>query len=256
MQKRRPLLGLLAGSVLIGLSAGGSALAADPPASRGEPGLRDPRVPGSVPHISGMWQVRGYSPITVPHDGSPTPFLPWAQEVSDAYDAAEAAGAPMYDPNAECLPSGATRMINSPYPTEIVQTPEFTVILHESKHSFRIIHMDGEHPAELEPTFNGHSIGWWEGDTLVIDTVGLTEVSMLDERGTRHTDQLHVVERISPIDENTLQWRYTLNDPGAYSQPWTAERIFEWRPETRFLEYICEENNRNQPGENGVLADF
>ena len=223
---------------------------------RGEPGLRDPRVSADVPNISGMWQVQGYSPVTVPFDGSPTPFQPWAQQVFDDYAAAEEAGAPLYDPNAECLPSGATRMVNSPYPTEIVQTPDKTIILHESKHSFRVIHMDAEHPDDYEQTFNGHSIGRWEDGVLVIDTVGLTEVTLLDERGTRHTDQLHVVERVTPLDDGTLQWRYTLNDPGAYTEPWTAERIFVWRPEIRFFEYICEENNRNQPGEDGVLSSF
>jgi hypothetical protein len=115
--------------------------------------------------------------------------------------------------------------------------------------------MNAKHPRKVEPSFFGHAVGHWEGDTLVIDTVGLIEETQIDEAGTRHSEDLHVVERIRKVD-NTLEVLFTIEDPKAFTRPWTARRVWHWRPDIRFLEYICEENNRNAPDESGVLRNY
>lgn len=220
----------------------------------GDPALRDARVPASVPNISGVWQVRGFDRRTRPVDGE-TPWLPWVKEVFDKRAAAEQAGAPLYDPTAACLPSGTPRIIAAPYPVEIVQTPDKTVFLYEAQHLFRVVHMDAEHPKQVQPSFLGHAVGKWEGDTLVIDTVGLRKDTQIDEAGTVHSEDMHVVERIRRVDD-TLEILFTITDPKAFSKPWTAQRVWHFRPDVRLLEYVCEENNRNAPDESGALRNF
>jgi hypothetical protein len=101
----------------------------------------------------------------------------------------------------------------------------------------------------------GHAIGHWEGDTLVIDTVGITKQTQIDEAGTLHSDKLHLIQRIKKVND-TLEIEFTVDDPGAFTKPWTAKRVWQWRPDVRFAEYVCEENNRNTPGADGQLRNF
>jgi hypothetical protein len=253
-----------AGAAIGLLAAGAAALAQNPPAPQPRNAApvdrtpwRDTRVPASVPNISGAWQTRGYLRRIQPADGSLTPWLPWTKSAFEKREAAEKAGAPMFDPTAACMPSGVPRIIAAPYPIEIIQTPDKTVILEEVQHLFRIIHMDRKtHPKVLTPSFMGDSVGWWEGDVLVVDTVGLTDKTQVDEAGDLHSGALHVVERIRKIDERTLEDLFTIDDPKAYSKAWTARRIFDAKPDLRFIEYVCEENNRNAPDANGKLRNF
>jgi hypothetical protein len=127
--------------------------------------------------------------------------------------------------------------------------------LYEVQHQFRVVKMNVEHPRNVAPSFMGDAVGHWEGDTLVIDTISLTNNTQIDEAGTQHSDALHVVERIRKV-KDTLEIVFTIEDPKAFTKPWTAQRIWKWRPDVRFLEYVCEENNRNAPDENGVLKNF
>ena len=112
-------------------------------------------------------------------------------------------------------------------------------------HSYRIIYMDGrQHPAKLIPTNYGHSIGKWDGDTLVVDTVGYNEKFWIDTRGTPHTNQLHFVERFTRTDFNTMQYTATIEDPGAYTAPWTTQMMtMRWTANSDLFEYICQDNN-------------
>ncbi len=221
-----------------------------------DPALRDRAVPAEIPNISGMWQVRGYDRYIKPMDGSLPPWQPWNKTAFDERAAAEASGAPLYDPTAACYPSGIPRIIAAPYPVEIVQTPEATVFLYETQHLFRVVHMNQEHPAAITPSFMGHAVGHWEGDTLVIDSVGFVPETQIDEQGSKHSAAMHVVERIRKLEDGSLEVLFTIDDPEAFTQPWTAKRVWEWRPDIRFYEYVCEENNRNAPDENGVLRNF
>jgi hypothetical protein len=246
----------LLAATAVSLATGGVALAVQTPAKPGTPELRDPTVAASVPNISGTWYTRGFNPRTKPDDGTETPWLPWSKSEYDKREKSRVGGAPMVDPTAACLPSGNPRIIAAPYPIQIVQTPDMVVFLYEVQHLFRVIYLNAKHPAKVTPSFMGHSVGHWEGDTLVIDTVGLTNLTQIDENGTLHSDNLRVVERIRRTNENTLEDRFTIYDDKTFTKPWTAVRNFNFQPELRFLEYVCEENNRNAPDENGVLRNF
>jgi len=106
--------------------------------------------------------------------------------------------------------------------------------------------MDGRsHPEgdALNPTWMGHSVGRWDGDSLVIDTVGFNEGSWIDMGGKPHTDQLHLVERLTRTDLYTLHYEATIDDPGAYTAPWKVRFDVTWDPNGEIQEYICQENN-------------
>lgn len=217
---------------------------------------RDPRVPDTVPNISGTWFLGPYSPLATPVDGSETPFLPWSREVFEGRVAAQEAGAPIFDASAACMPPGFPRIMLWPYPLEIVQTPETTVIVFESDQLFRVIHMNAEHPDDLEPSHMGHSVGHWEGDTLVVDTVGMLAHSQLDATGTPHSEELHVVEHIRKDGPELLEIIVTVDDPEAFAEPWDFRIEYDWSPDIRLLEYVCTENNRNEPDAEGVLRNY
>jgi len=246
----RALCGLAAASAIA--LCGLSAHAVEAPPRVADPGLRDARVPASVPNISGVWEMERYGLRIAPEKGDP-PWRPWAKKVFEDRAAAEAAGRPMWDPTAACYGSGMPRLLTVGYPIEIIQTPDSVVFLYESQHVFRVVRMNAKHQ-DVEPTFMGDGVGHWEGDTLVIDTIHLSPRQQIDERGTPMTEQMHLVERIRKIDDTTMENVFTINDPGAYTAPWTVRRTYKFSPETRFLDYVCEENNRNPPGSDGVVG--
>jgi len=138
------------------------------------------------------------------------------------------------------------------YPFRFVQNythrkPTHLFILHEGNiHSYRQIFMDGRtHPPELDPTWFGHSIGWYDKDTLVIDTIGFNDKFWADRDGTPHTEQLHTIERWTRVDRGRLVNEVTIDDPGAFSRPFTV--TFNARlspPGDEIMEYICQENNQ------------
>jgi len=174
------------------------------------------------------------------------PFQPWAAAVYD-YNSENLS---KYDPEGYCLPPGGPRMMATPYPMEIVQLPEqqrILMIFEGATHIWREIYMDGRpHPEgdALNPTYLGHSVGRWEGDTLVVDVVGFNEETWLDYFGHPHTDRLHIVERFSRPDKHTLHYEALIDDPGAYTRPWSVAWDIQWREDAELTEYICQENNR------------
>jgi len=111
-------------------------------------------------------------------------------------------------------------------------------------HSFHVIYLDGRsHPKIVEPSYFGHSIGWWDGDTLLIDTVGFNEAAWMERWGMPSTSQLHTIERLTRRDFNTLQYEITIDDPGAYTKPWTTGYTKNWNAQSESFEYVCQENN-------------
>ena len=173
------------------------------------------------------------------------PFMPWAAKVYD-YNSVNNS---KYDPEGYCLPPGGPRMMATPYPMEIVQLPDqkrIFMVFEGATHIWREIYMDGRaHPQgdALNPTYLGHSVGRWDGDTLVVDVVGFNEGTWIDYYGHPHTDLLHVVERISRPDKGTLRYEATIDDPGAYTRPWTVSWNIPWNATGELSEYICQENN-------------
>jgi hypothetical protein len=176
------------------------------------------------------------------------PFQPWAKAIVQYR--LDTLGKD--DPHPRCIPPAGPRQFNTPYGLEIVDQPELKRILVLSgggSRSWRVIHMDGRpHPTgdDVNPTYYGHSVGRWEGDTLVVDTVGFNERFWMTRRptGMVHTDRLHLIERISRPDFNTLHYEVTIDDPGAYTRPWTAKWDIPWT-EDEVEEYFCQDNNRD-----------
>jgi hypothetical protein len=146
-------------------------------------------------------------------------------------------------------------VMNSPYPIQIIQTTGETVIVHEVAHNIRHIYMDQPHPPALAPTFMGDSVGHWDGDTLVIDTLGFNDRTWIDEIGVIHGKQMHVIERIRKIEGgHALENLVRIEDPEFFTEPWFARITYAWRPDLRIAEYVCEENNRNMPVSGHTVA--
>ncbi|MEO6080754.1 MAG: hypothetical protein ABIQ86_13405 [Steroidobacteraceae bacterium] len=207
----------------------------NPPAPKGPA----PKFPDGTPDLSGVWSgggAIGDLAAGLPK-GETIPILPEAKKIMDARQSKD-------DPEANCLPTGVPRV--APYPWRIVQTPTHTFFLFEGNiHSFRQIFMNGKHPADPDPTWYGHSIGKWEGNTLVIDTVGYNDLFWFDFRGHPHTEKLHTIERYTRTDLGTLVNEVTIDDPGAYSRPFKVTFNARLRPNDELMEYICQENNQD-----------
>jgi hypothetical protein len=152
------------------------------------------------------------------------------------------------EPYTRCKPAGGPRQIMSPYGFEFVQMPEIQriyILTVANAMSYRTIYMDGRaHPAEfLHPSYLGHSVGRWEDDTLVVDTVGFSERSWTNREGLPTTGQLHLIERFTRSSLNAMDYTFTIDDPGAYTAPWTTGFSLKWNPDVEVFEYICQENN-------------
>lgn len=149
---------------------------------------------------------------------------------------------------ADCMPLAGPGAFSVPYEFQIVQNPNHVLILHEYPGTFRIVPIESPgnpvaHPVDPDPTWLGDSIGRWEGDTLVIDTVGFNTNTELS--GYKHSESLHIVEKLSRPNPNTLQYEATLEDPEVFVRPWTVSRTFALRPDLKKIgEFVCE-NNRD-----------
>ena len=189
--------------------------------------------------LSGVWQGRQDAITFSPQE---PPLRPWAEEEFKAIMPGYGPRATpnSHDPILRCLPPGVPRILLIPLPMQIVQIPDKVIMLFEYDHYIRHIYTDGrEHPEDLSPTWMGHSIGKWEGDTLVVETTGFNDQSWLDQVGHPHSDALRLVERIRRVDQDTLQIDITIDDPKAYDRPWTGQVVFHLRPGWNLIEYIC-----------------
>jgi hypothetical protein len=205
------------------------------------------------PDIAGLWLVTGYFTL------SPDRALPALKPPYDALYAkrmkAFNAGAPIDDVTANCLPPGMPHIMVVPYPFEIVQTPGRVLLLFEYAGQVRRIYLDGRRPSEDDdPTYYGFSSGHWEGSTLVIQTTRIRPDTQDDFSGLPHSDALTITERIHRVNHETLEDEITLTDPKAYAQPFTVTRRYGLHPSWTIGEYVCEENNRNETGANGVTG--
>lgn len=185
--------------------------------------------------------------------GEIPPMTPWGKA---QYDAArpswgQHASVDSTDPvnptngkDVGCLPTGVPRIYVHPFPMEIVQIPGRVIQLFEFNHFVRQIYTNGphEHTKDLDPSWMGDSVGWWEGDTLVIDSVGFNGKTWVDRAGLPSSDQLHVIERISRPTKNKLVVRITVDDPKTYTKTWEGEREYEYEPDWKLVEMICEDN--------------
>ena len=206
--------------------------------AQGQPAKKEgpaPRASDGKVDLSGVWIISGSTDL--PSDPA---YVPAAQKI---YEDRKVSGAKS-DAEKLCLPNGVVRI--EPLPYKIVQTPKLVIVLSEGNtHSYRRISTDGRpHNLELEPnTWNGDSIGRWEGDSLVVDTVGFNDTTWLDSTGKPHSEALHVIERYRRRDLNHLEIGYTLDDPQAFTKPYTFNRTFSRVTGRDLKEYFCAMNN-------------
>ena len=196
--------------------------------------------------FSGVWNaLRGTYDFSSFSKGDP-PMTAWGMEQFKAAKPSQGPrGVLLKDTNDrvyQCYPPGMPYIYLQVFPMQIVQTPKEVIELFEYDHFVRHIYIDGKHPDDLTPTYDGDSIAHWEGDTLVVDTIGLNGKIWLDRVGHPESDQMHITERIRRTDEKTLQIDFTFDDPKAYPAPWNATMRWGLRPTWRIMEHICEEN--------------
>ena len=204
------------------------------------------------PDLSGIWQGIGVSLFgetgeVRPGEGrsstwgppaGPPPYQEWALS-----KVKELASDDRKDPNVQCKMSGTPRITGIPVPFEIAQTAKKTYILYESNHIYRIIPTDGRpHPADLDPTYMGDSVGSWDGDTFVVDVTGFNDKTWLPGAGHFHSEDLHVVERLRRVNHDTLTIDTTIEDPKAYTKPWGGHATYDLKPDWNLGEMACADN--------------
>ncbi len=220
-----------------------------------------PKLANGKPDLSGVWdhpfvidmaqssrndscgaQLRGCS---YKGPAEPIQMTTWGEEWFKTYKPED------FDATAHCNPMGYTRSRNAPVPTQIVSTPTQVVFLHESMFAFHVVYLDGRpHPGEdaRQTTWYGHSVGHWDGDTLVIDTVGpffASPMMILDTRGHPVSSQAHFVERFTRTDYDSLAYEIIVDDPISYTKLFKNTRVWKLMPaREEIMEYVCTENNK------------
>jgi hypothetical protein len=192
------------------------------------------------PDLTGMWNNQYTPDIAAAVPGGELPFTPYGRERWTNVDTSK-------DPTGFCLPVGPSRAFTAPFPVHFLQTPQVIGALFEYQTTWRMFYVGARHPEDLGDygsEFMGHSTAVWEGDALVVDTIGINERSWLDTAGHEHIDKLHLVERFEKLDEDNLRYTVTYEDPIFFTKPFSIVRNFKRAaPADRILPYSCEENN-------------
>ncbi len=216
-----------------------------PRTADGRPNLSapTPRTPGGQPDLSGVWDPGRKYIRDIAADLKEVPFQPWAEKIfkeraTGVHSAEES--------DANCLPQGVPKLDAAPAPWKVIQLPNEVVILYEAFTQFRQIHLDGRPlPKDPNPSWLGYTVGHWEGDTLVAETIGQNGKTWLDQLGHPATDALKVTERFHRVDFGHMDLTITIDDPKAYTKPWTVTEHPVLTPDDELLEFICNENNRD-----------
>jgi len=203
----------------------------------------DPQ-PAGLKHadLTGVWEGGSINDIAkeaVP--GSQATLTPLGAERFRTVDHSK-------DPNAKCLPPGPARMTARAHPTMIMQRDDVVAVMSESEHIFRLIYTDGrDHPADAKeyPAWYGYSIGKWEGDTLVVDTISINDRTWLDLAGHEHSDKLHLTERFRLTDPNTLEFLVTYDDPVFFVKPFTSKKVLKRQIGDYIFDHTCLENEKD-----------
>jgi hypothetical protein len=205
-----------------------------------------------LPDFSGVWERGGGGGFG---RGGGTPLSPTPE-----YEAlrAELRASTVPGQSANCLPPGMPGIMSQPYPMEFLLTPGKVTIVIEAYTQVRHIYTDGrELPEYPDPLFFGTSVGHWEGDTLVVESVGFNELVTIGQ-GLPHSDQMKITERIRLTGDDTMQIETTITDPEALTAPYTTTATFARHRDWTIAEYVCQENNRNfvdSEGNEGIILD-
>jgi hypothetical protein len=245
-----PVVGAQQQSVPVGSTLGtvGSGIAGEgsTPGSRNAPSGPAPRLSNGHPDLNGVWDHAYVPDMSLSAKNTaqqkapgPLPLTPAGTQNINSYDP-EKDG----DYTGMCMPYGLTRSFNGPFPIQIMQTEKHVGFLFEMGTWFHVAPFKDAHSAEPNPTWFGESIAKWDGDTLVLDTVGFNGWSRLDTRGHPHSDKLHVVQTFRRYDAGHMAYTVTVDDPVYYTTPWKNERTFTLTT-GELIEYSCQENNRS-----------
>jgi len=265
MQNRVRTFSVVALAAIGALSAAGlsgCSSASEAPQQKAENAQDIRRTPDGKPDFTGVWAGPGFrhtgketdSPnVRLYTDAKMAPIKP---EGKSLLYRARTGDVRIDDPTAVCLPNGLTRQIPSPYAQQWIHTPDQLVILYEYMHFFRVIPFGAPNRAlaeDIEPTYMGDSIAWWDGDTLVIDTVRLNrwllDAYHPEDGGSRwHSDQAHVVERITFTDRLNASYDVTIDDPAIFTAPWVENWSMQMKPTWKIFEFICDDNDRCRAG--------
>jgi hypothetical protein len=203
-----------------------------------------------LPDWSGVWEVDWANTRGIRTPRPQMKLTPGYQKQLDAYRAAQAQGENVQSEAANCVPPGMPGIMTQPYPIEFTYQPGKVAILIEAYMQFRQVYTDGrKHPEDPDLTYMGHSIGHWEEDTLVIESVGFTESTQIAP-GVPHSDKLRIVERIKRVAPNWMEIQTTLTDPVVLAEPFTVTTSYRHLTD-ELREYICLENNRDGADEKG-----
>ncbi len=199
-----------------------------------------PRMPDGKPNLTGVYNSAAFNFGGSAVRGQNQPIQAELKPGAEKYKVLRGpTDAGVYS---SCMPTGVPLAYFVPYQWEIVQGLDKVVILYEYLHMFRVVSINGTHPADPDPTWMGDSIGHWEGDTLVVDSVGYNDRTELPG-AYRHSEALHVVERFHRTDFDHLDWEATVEDPNVFAKPWTIVRTFPLRTDLdKVDEYVCENN--------------
>jgi hypothetical protein len=201
----------------------------------------DPRAPGGLFGIGESLNSKYFRNILSDFKPGEEPLTPYGAERLREHTKLGA-----FNPTLNCLPDGVPQGNLLPQPFKIVHSAGLIVMLYEVETTFRQIFMDGrKHPSDMSPTWQGYSIGRWEGDTLVIETAGFNDRSWLDRRGTGHSEEMRVVERFRRRDFGHMDLTITVTDPKTFTQPITINVVEELLPDTDLLEHYCSENEKD-----------
>jgi hypothetical protein len=215
-------------------------------AAKGSP---EPSDAAGTPRFSGMWEPATFG-FMVPN----APLSAAGKALVDSNAAAMASGKIMHTAWTSCRPGAISTMTMPREKIAVLQSADEVTILYEMPRMTRRIRLDSEHPSDLEPSYVGDSIGHWEGNTLVVDSVGFNGYAELDARGQPTSSQLHTVERFTLTDDGRIEIEVTITDPEYYSEPFTIKRSWR-RSEARHpFEYDCMENPRSEDFENAYYV--
>jgi hypothetical protein len=226
-------------AALLAVSLSGSARAAD------------------APDISGIYWATEYHPKILVVGGGELPLTAAGKTAYEKNIAGLKDGSITDNARKFCVPDGLPRVLANPYPFEIIQAPPGQVtMIYELSHQVRMIALDKPLPSEEDllvlPFFNGHSVGHFEGDTLVVESAGFKENTFVDATGAPHTDELRTVERIRKVSPTQIEDVITIHDPEYYSRDWQARFVYTQRPDVRIEDYVCGEPHRDISGVAGV----
>jgi hypothetical protein len=217
-------------------------------------------------NFEGMWQplyvpslvesALGTSGVVKTIEGKLPPFTAEAQSLFWHRVDMEQRGTPIANSATLCRPGIPHNLLDLFLgPFEVIQTKDRVLFLFELNTRYWAVHLDRQHPKNIESSYTGDSVGHWEGDTLVIDSVGFNDKTWIDSVGTPHSTALRLITRVTKVSEGRqLRFLITVDDPQAYREPWTMVKSAEWRPEMRMLETHCLENTREENNE-GIVYE-